>query len=327
MKINKIGFGFLLSLMWVFSACVDFVEPNIPYKTFNTGLYLRTISGGTGQSFNFFNLSSGKFSVEVEAVDGEEGETLETVEFFVRHRRLIPGVGFTFKPTGTTSQVNQVAIGTLTKDKFVKATENPNHPTTRYLRGKYEITLSAILNALSMSIGDVGAGDAFEIRLKAKDKFGRVFDDTNRSADVQGGFFYRSPFRYDVPVVCPSDLAGKYRSVNVGATGPDGSCSGPVETEITLTRVGTTTSYTISDASFGYWSCIGDTWGNGNVRLNDSCGNLSLSGLDKYSLSYSMVFKSVSPQELVFVWKNAYGESGTVTLYSNPGKPWPDNLK
>jgi hypothetical protein len=327
MKINKIGFGFLLSLMWVFSACMDFVEPNVPYKTFNTGLYLRTISGGTGQSFNFFNLSGSKFSVEIEAVDGEEGATLETVEIFVRHRRLIPGVGFTFKPTGTTSQVNQVAIGTLTKDKFVKATENPNHPTTLYLRGKFEISTTELLGKLDMNEADILGGDAFEIRLKATDRFGRVFDDTNRSPDVQGGFFYRSPFRYDVPVVCPSDLAGKYTYSSTQMSSAYGSCPGTITGEVTLTRVGTTTAYTVSDATFGLWACYGDSWGSGNVRLSDSCGILAFSGADKYSDAYTFTFISNNGEDLVFRWTNASNETGVVTLKANANKPWPSTLR
>jgi hypothetical protein len=326
MKINKIGFGFLLSLMWVFSACVDFVEPNIPYKTFNTGLYLRTVTGGN-VSFNFFALNSAEFFVEVEAVDAEEGATLERVEFFVRHRRLIPGVGFNFKPTGTSSQVNQVAIGSLTKDKFVKATENPNHPTTRYLRSTFRISTADILKALNMTTADVAGGDAFEIRLKATDRSGRVFDDNNRSADVQGGFFYRSPFRYDVPVVCPSDLAGTYDYISTQMESAYGSCPGSITGKVTLTKVGTTTTYTVSDATFGLWGCYGDTWGAGNVRLSDSCGILSFAGADKYSDAYTFTFISNNGTDLVFRWRNASNETGVVTMKASASKPWPNTLR
>jgi hypothetical protein len=326
MNIKKIGFGFMMSLMVVFSACVDFVEPNIPYATFDTGLYLRTLSG-LGQNWSLFELPTSNFSLELEAVDAEEGETLETVEIFVRHRRLIPGVGFEYIPAGTSTQVNQVLVGTMTKADFQKATENPNHPTTRYLRGNFSISAAQVLQALGVSFADIEGADAFEFRVKATDRFGRVFDDTNRSPDVQGGFFYRSPFRYDVPVVCPSDLGGTFQYESTAMSSAFGSCPGTITGEVTFTPVANSTAYTVSDATFGFWECYGDTWGSGNVRLNDACGILSFSGTDKYGDGYTFNFISNNGAELRFTWVNASNETGTVTLFANEGKPWPNGLR
>lgn len=326
MNIKKIGFGFMMSLMAMFSACVDFVEPNIPYATFDTALYLRTLSG-LGQNWSLFDLQTSNFTVELEVVDAEEGETLETVEVFVRHRRLIPGVGFEYIPAGTSSQVNQVLIGTMTKADFQKATENPNHPTTRYLRGTFSISAAQVLQALGVTFADIEGADAFEFRVRATDRFGRVFDDTNRSPDVQGGFFYRSPFRYDVPVVCPSDLGGTFQYESTAMSSAFGSCPGTITGEVTFTPVANSTSYTVSDATFGFWECYGDDWGSGNVRLNDACGTLSFSGTDKYGDGYTFNFISNNGAELRFTWVNASNETGTVTLFANEGKPWPSSLR
>ncbi|WP_304517668.1 hypothetical protein [Cecembia rubra] len=324
MKINKIGFGFLMSLMMVFTACVDFVDPNIPYKTFDTALYLRTLERST--DLNFFSLGNARVRLVLEAVDAEGGETLQSVEIRVRHRRLITGVGFQYIPTGTSNTVQDVLVKTLTKADFQKATENPNHPTQTYLRTTVEVTATEMIAALGLTPAQIEGGDAFEVRLRATDRFGRVFTDTNRSADVAGGFFYASPFFYAASVVCPSDLVGTYRFRHDGATGPLGSCPPSFEGTTTWTRV-SPTSYRVSDGTFGYWACIGDTWGTGNVVVADACGRLTMSGADKYGDLYSMEVISSSTTELVFRWVNTYGESGTVTMFANEGKPFPAGLR
>jgi antibiotic biosynthesis monooxygenase (ABM) superfamily enzyme len=122
-------------------------------------------------------------------------------------------------------------------------------------------------------------------------------------------------------VVCCSDLAGTYAfdALQTFCGKP------PYSGSITLTAVAASPgSYTVSDGSFGAWAnCYPDTWGSGNVRINDNCGNLTMSGKDKYGDSYSMTVKSVTPALLTFEWRNTYGEFGIVALKSNAGKPWP----
>jgi hypothetical protein len=124
--------------------------------------------------------------------------------------------------------------------------------------------------------------------------------------------------------VCPSDLAGTYEFDALKTF-----CGKTYSGSITLTAVASAPgSYTVSDGTFGSWgSCYPDLWGNGNVRINDACGKLTMSGSDKYGDTYSMTFKSVTPSLLTFDWKNTYGEFGTVALKSNAGKPWPAYLK
>ncbi|UJP66499.1 hypothetical protein [Mongoliitalea daihaiensis] len=321
MKFIKNSFGLLVVLLTMFTACTDFVEPRIPYSEFDTGLYLRT-TARTSTSFNFFDLANSRFTITIEAVDAELGATLENVEVTVRKRRLIPGVGLEFVPAaGAGGAVVDVLVTTLSRSDFAAV------PDSRFPRATINITANEAMSRLGITAAQVDGGDIFEFRLSVRDNKGRTFNDVNASADVKGGLFYASPFLYNVGVVCPSDLGGTYRARSVGATGPLGSCSGPVELDITLTPVANTTSYTVSDGTFGYWSCIGDTWGNGNVRITDACGLLSMSGSDKYGDGYSMEFVSSTATELTFIWRNTYGESGTVTLFANEGRPWPAGLR
>lgn len=301
----RYSFGLLASALIFLSSCRDFVEPNVPYKDFDTGAYLRTIAR-TSTSFNFFNLGASKFALTLEAVDIEDGKTVQTVEIRVRHRRLIPGVGLRYTPQ------NDVVVKTLQASDF-----QPNQ-TSRFLRASFEVTAAEAIAAVGLTSAQIEGGDVFEFRLVLNDKFGRRFSSDNVTTNVAGAPFYDSPFQYPVSVICPSDLAGTYQFDHI-----ETFCGKTFAGSTTWTAVAATPgSYTVSDGTFGSWQqCYPDTWGNGNVRINDACGRLTMTGTDKYGDSYSMVVKSVTPQVLTFEWRNTYGEFGTVAVKSNTGKP------
>lgn len=315
MKMLKYSFGLLAGALVFLSSCRDFVEPNIPYSTFDTGAYLRTIAR-TSTTFNFFDLANSKFALTLEAVDIEDGGTVETVEIRVRHRRLIPGVGLKYTPAA------DVLVKTLQKTDFA-----PN-PDSRFLRTSFVVTSAEALAAVGLKQADVAGGDVFEFRLVLNDKFGRKFSSDNVTTNVAGAPFYASPFQYPVSVVCPSDLAGEFAYTQTEMESIYGECTGPITGKVKFTAVaGSPGAYTVSDATFGFWDCYGDTWGAGNVRINDACGSLTFSGADKYGVSYTFNFVSNNGTDLVFVWINGDGEKGKVSLKANAGKPWPATLK
>ncbi|PSL01685.1 hypothetical protein [Cecembia rubra] len=194
MKIIKKIFVKLLTLVVLFTSCTDFVDPVLPYKDFNLAVYLRTISR-TSTSFNSSNLADSKFNITVEAVDPEGGRTVESVEVRVRHRRSVVGGGFIFTPAaGANNLVNDVLIKTLTLADF-----QPNNES-RFLRAGIQFTALEALSALGLSENQINVGDNFEVRLKLRDKFGRVFNDINAGASIKNEVFYASPFLYIVPV-------------------------------------------------------------------------------------------------------------------------------
>jgi hypothetical protein len=323
MKIFKNSFVKLFAFLLLATSCTDFVEPNIPYATFDTGAYLRTISR-TSTTFNFFDLPNSKFDITVEAVDAEDGKTLESVEIRVRHRRLVAGVGNVFKPAaGAGGAVVDVSVKTLTAADF------KSNDQSRFLRANIQLTSTEILSKLGMTAAQINGGDAFEIRLTLRDNKGRVFNDVNASGDVKGGAFFSSPFLYPVSVICPSDLAGTFAFSTLVTSSPyRRSCEGKILTgNATFTKVGTTTAYSLSDQTFGLFTqCSGDGPG-GNVRLNDACGALSFSGTDQYGSTYKFTFKSNNGTSLVFDWLSSDNEGGTTTLTAATGKPWPATLK
>ena len=275
------------------SSCRDFVEPAVPYKDFDTGAYLRTIAR-TSTTLNFFDLANSKFALTIEAVDVEDGKTVQTVEVRVRHRRLIPGVGLKYTPA------NDVLVRTL------QASDFKTNTASRFLRADISVTAAEAIAAVGLTAAGIQGGDVFEFRLVLNDKFGRRFSSDNVTTNVAGAPFYDSPFQYPVAVVCPSDLAGTYAYDAL-----ETFCGKKFSGSITWTAVAASPgSYTLSDGTFGAWNaCYPDTWGTGNVRISDACGKLTMSGADKYGDSYSMTFKSATATVLP-----SSGKTRTVSL-------------
>lgn len=314
-------------MVMLITACTDFVEPRIPYKDFDTGLYLRT-TARTNTSFNFFDLANSRFTITVEAVDEQLGNTLESVEVRVRRRRLITGVGLEYVPAaGAGGAVNDVLVGNLSKSDFAPI------PDSRFPRATINVNAPEVFTRLGITAAQVQGGDVFEFRLTVRDNKGRVFNDVNAAADLKGGLFYDSPFLYNVSVVCPSNLGGTFafRTINItaGAGGNAAACGGAATGNVTLTPVANTVGvYSLSDASFGVFACAwGDTPPGGTVRFNDSCGRLTMSGADKYGDTYSMTFVSNDGTNLVFNWANSYGDGGLTTLTAPTGFTWPATLR
>jgi hypothetical protein len=321
MKLIKYSLGMLVTMMVFITSCTDFVDPRIPYSEFDNGAYLRTVAR-TSDTFNFFDLPNARFDITIEGVDAENGATVQSVEVRVRRRRLIPGVGLAYVPAATGGVVNDILVKTLSASDFA-----PND-VSKFLRAKILVTSAETFSALGITPAQVNGGDVFEFRLKMTDKNGRVFNDVNSSPDIKGGAFFASPFLYNVSVICPTDLAGTFEFTSSEMSSGFGSCPGSITGTVTFTRVAGTTSYGVSDGTFGFWPCYGDAFdGTSAVRLNDACGSLSFSGSDKYGDTYTFNFISVSPAELVFTWVNASAETGRVVLRSNAGKPWPLGLR
>jgi len=314
MKMLRYSFGLLATMLIFLSSCRDFVEPAVPYKDFDTGAYLRTIAR-TSTTFNFFDLASSKFELTLEAVDKDNGNTIQSVEIRVRHRRLIAGVGLKYTPA------NDVLVKTLQPTDF-----KPND-NSRFLRSTFSITAAETIAAVGLTAAGIQGGDVFEFRMLLKDKSGRVFSSDNVTTNVSGAPFYDSPFQYPVSVICPSDLAGTYDFTATEQKSDYGTCAGKTFTgKTTWTKVGTSTRYLVSDGTFGLYGCQNDTY-KGDVGINDACGVLSMNGVDQYSSPYSMKFISRTPELLTFSVTNGYGDFMIIKVKSNAGKPWPATLK
>lgn len=315
MKIFKYSFGLLLGAVVFLSSCRDFVDPSVPYSDFDTAAYLRTISR-TSTTFNFFDLQNSNFNITIEAVDAEDGGSVETVEVRVRHRRLIPGVGLEYTPE------EDALVTTLNASDFA-----PNSDS-RFLRATIQVSAADAIAAVGLTPADIEGADVFEFRLVLNDRFGRVFTNTNVSNNVAGAPFYASPFQYDVAVICPSDLGGTYAFTQRDMDSVYGDCDGTISGSTTWAPIsGSPGAYAITDGTFGFWDCYGDSWGDGEVRISDACGKLTMSGADKYGASYSMTVLSANADVIELQWVNSDNETGVVSVESNDGKPWPAGIR
>lgn len=305
-KFIKYILGLLLAVS--FHGCTDFVEPAIPYSDFDTGVYLRTLSATP--NFNFFQLGSAKFTLVVEAVDIEDGKTVEKVDVLVRRRR-----GQTLSP--------EVQVKTVPASEFKPHTiiDPIVHESTgsKYPAATIEITVAEALQRMNLTAADIAGGDFLEFRLILTDKKGRTFTNSNLSPDIAGGQYYRSPFFYRVPFVCPSELAGTFDYVQT-----DMFCDGQITGSVTWTQVAGTTTYTSSDFSFGSWvHCYGSGTAGGTLRISDACNQISVTGQDQFGDRYTYTIDKVEGTKLTIKWRNTYNEFGTVVLTRRDGKNWP----
>ncbi len=318
----KYLFGLVLAL--TLNACTDWVDPAIPYNEFDTGLYLRTLDRPAA-NFNFFNLDAAVFQVTIEAVDIEDGRTLREVEVFVSRRR-----GPNVTP--------EVRLGTIPASAFQphSFTLPQVHPASgsKFPAATIRYTLEESLTAMGMTKADINGGDFIEYRLSATDTQGRVFTNTNLSPDIVGGLYYRSPFFYRYPIVCPSELVGTY---DLSTTG---WCGETYTGKVRFVAGTTTGTYIVQvdldgtfadDFSFGFYrACYGaDTAPPGSafgLRLTDACGQIGFNTAvsSPWQDPFFVDDVQVNGSELVLSIRSGFDpEAGVATITRTDGSNWP----
>jgi hypothetical protein len=245
MKRNFILNTVLVCVLLFAASCRDFVEPNIPYSEFDNGTYVRTIRTATASSvapsltFNFFNLSVGKFEATIEVVDNALGSSVDNVTIKVRHLRI-----------GATGQVytplQPVLIRTIAGSEFTSNSES------KFPRHTFSITAAQAVAACGLTFDQLDGGDFFDFSVELTDTKGRVFNADNASSDVRGGFFYDSPFFYRVGVVCPSNIVTGTEAWTASTV----SNFGDFTSTVNVTKVGAI-RYRISDVSAGLYAGFG----------------------------------------------------------------------
>jgi hypothetical protein len=231
-KIYKISLTTLVLLAVSFS-CVDESLYPLPYNDRTTGAYLR-IYNQTSNVFDLNDLGNSAFEAVYEPVDEHGGDDLESVDFFVSHRR-------------GTDLTEEVFLKTVDASVF---TAVPEPTYSVYKRGLIKITANEILTALqtitvdpdgdgitapicsacvplkglSVFPGSYAAGDQVNIRYEMVMTDGRRFSVANAQSTVNPAFannatanstpnittgqFYNSPF--NVIVTVRSLLAGSW---------------------------------------------------------------------------------------------------------------------
>ncbi len=137
------------------------------------------------QTFSFSDPSS-SWVVTFEVEDNKNGDLLQDVEVYTAYTSSAdPG-----------SSVPEVLVTTLPASAF--STNASGLPGITV-----NLTLGELATAAGLAPGDYTGGDSFTIRFVLNLTDGRSFSSNNLNSTVSGGSFFRSPFIYTVPLVCP----------------------------------------------------------------------------------------------------------------------------
>ena len=230
----------IIGLVTMSVSCEDTDKLNFNPLELPSGAFLRTLSIDSNQ-FDRENVADSSFGVTVEGDDGQNGETMTSIDLYVTFRDRTPD------------------NGTVVKDEaFVK-----NIPISSFSRGasgllggQVNASASETLSALGLAGSDIDGGDTFTFRLALNLSDGRTFSTTEIGPDVTGAFF-NSPFRYVVAIVCipPTPVTGNYefQMVDTYGDGWDGAfvtaTIDGVATDYTATGTGTTHTINVPDGT------------------------------------------------------------------------------
>ncbi len=303
----------LFSLVFLLFACSDTdVLIDQVFDDTTTGGILRTLERNTDIEYNDPNTV---LSYLLEIQDAEDGNLSDRVEVYA---------SFVDNENNGENNRDEVLLTTITNSEFILGERLP--------RVSYEIGISELENALSMTTEDYTGGDVFPIRFELVFKDGRRWSDYNASSTLLGNQFFNSPFVYNSNVVCPfneQSLAGEHTFVTTNMFIPGTNpCGGTVTGSVIWGGTNTEGSYTTSDFSFGLFesSCWGDSPATStSARVVWFCSNLNTSGADQYGENWTYEIISVNGPEMVIEFVSTYltGEGGVTTLTREGGEDWP----
>jgi hypothetical protein len=298
----------VIAAMAAITSCKDASKDPLPLEQINSsnGAFLRQTSIASG-AFNFFDLPNSTFRHTVEVSDAARGGLFASIEYYVQ-----------FTDNGGPNSKAEALLKTIPASEFTPSAIS-KLPSKEVL-----ITLPETATLLGLTLPQIGSGDTFLYRQVIVMKDGKKFTSTNTSNAILQGAIYASPFRNLVAVACPSDLAGSYTYVMttqaLGAGGNLTACAPSKSGSVTL--AGTAGKYLLPDASFGMYACAYNDNPATGLTLVDICNKLSFSGVDQYSVVYTITGVTVAGLNLTLNISNDYGDVYTVVITRASGS-WP----
>lgn len=179
-------------------------------------------------------------------------------------------------------------------------------------------SLQDIADAAGIDISEAKGLINLDARVTRDDGTVFTFDDFTGDLNNPG---QRQAMRFSISTLCPSELAGTYKSVSVGQS-TDGCCPNEttVESTVTLTE-NSLGNYTISDWSGGLYLEWYDVYGvtpddDMSATLIEACGSISLPTFAEFfnvGASGSGVVDAATGI-ITYEWVNDFGDTGTMTL-------------
>ena len=160
----------------------------------NTGGFLRVIDTETsGTTFDLLNLGTQEFVLTLEADDSEQGDQLESVEFFVGFQdNSVQTAGGDIPRGEDPDPTLSDPIRTVPASEFT-VNEDSGLP-----RASISFSSQELLGALGLTESDVGVGSAIRVRWTLNLENGQSFNDENSGSNITGGAFYNSPFAENI---------------------------------------------------------------------------------------------------------------------------------
>lgn len=255
------------------------------------GAVLRSTTDGAviaAQEFSFSDPTA-SISTTFEVEDNQQGALLQDVQVYSTFNSA----------TDPASSVSEVLIRTIAASEFT--TNEDGLPAVTVT-----LTLGELAAASGLASSDYTGGDSFTIRYALNLTDGRTFSSSNLNSTVSGGSYYRSPFTYTIPLVCPpipptagvwtinmedtygdgwqtSDTTagdGITITLNDGTVFEVGLCSpyGPSAYDCTPGNVGSATIEIPAGTTTADWYFPGDAYGEIIFEIVTPNGNVAASG-------------------------------------------------
>ncbi len=337
-KIKIFSLAFLLSLCGFLNGCKD--KDKFPIPDFNSAVHGFGQLSGTDKSYRFGENNSVDLKFRWISIDGKlEVEKAQMYIHFDEDYKDKDGVNRTANHGGTGGKTDNTLIFMNLKnreDKTFTVTRDFIYNLYKDNTFNYDNNngvVSVFNNPAKperTSLNRFVPGDKFRVSWILTTKDGKVFSQWSGSVC---GELPGANCQVNWGITCISDLAGTFDYVQTNMKGGAG-----VPTPIPAQLTGTVTwtkgddgKYLSSDFTFGHFPGV---WGDNPVteprskmRLNDSCGKLTLEGTDQYGDSYTYKILSINGTKLTLEWVNTFNDGGTVELTRQDGKNWPTTLR
>jgi len=152
------------------------------------GAVFRSTTPGSviaAQEFSFSDPSA-SVTTTFEVEDNKEGALLQDVQVYSAFN----------SSADAANSVPEVLVRTIDASEFTTNADGlPSIEVT--------FTLGELAAASGLTESDYTGGDSFTIRYALNLTDGRTFSSDNLNSTVSGGSYFRSPFQYTIPLVCP----------------------------------------------------------------------------------------------------------------------------
>jgi hypothetical protein len=233
MKIFKYILSLATAALLVQSCTDPELGPVVTFETATIGAYVRFVSQEGNAEFDLANASSSKFSYCVDFVSLDDGARVSEY--------VVEAQFFDNTPANGDNSKARTEFISVPSSSF--ATSAKGNPGTCV-----DVSLSAVLSSLGLSLNQVSAGDQFSLFGKVKTDDGGEYSSNNTTATVRGSAF-QGFFDVNVTATCPlpaTRFVGSYALTYEGSAGTGYGLPFPPQTVTLSTVAGSSTQRTFS---------------------------------------------------------------------------------